>query len=669
MRFAYRFLPGLVRALDPRRKGARSTDEAGHPPSNVGDPTESSALFGDDKNLPQRRGLFAWWRGAANSRTDLVARRPRRGLTWPLRLLLAGSLAVPLLLLGVAAWQNLRLVQDQARQRVTDETSDLHEHALSALETDALILAWIDDRIRGLDWDRIEHDRQLHSFLMDIESLPQIGAVSIIDASGQIRASGHPLPTPTPDASDLDAFVAQKQRDAGIYIGHEHMDALTHVRDFDISRRRTTRADEFDGVIAVSARLDYFGDFFSTMSRDEDFSAALLLGDGSVLARFPPPPGPLAPVFPSDAPVMRAIASEPDHGSFWSRGTIDGTRRLFGYQKVGGYPLYVAFGIPERDILAAWRGNLVDYLLFAVPASLGLFCMTLFAVRQLQRQKVASWRWQRTAQRLKREMDRRTRAEAELSQAQRMEALGQLTGGVAHDFNNLLTVLQGCLELLSGRQGDERLQTRVDLALGTLERGKKLTGQLLAFARRQPLTVARVDINGLLRRMAELLTQTVGNKIRAVNDLAADLWPVDTDAIQLELAVINLAINARDAMPEGGTLRLRTFNTTLAPQAYEGELSKGGDFVGLEISDTGTGMPPEVLARAFEPFFTSKEPGKGTGLGLSMVYGFARQSGGSASIRSDVGRGTTVTLLLPRAREAAALNAGGATDLPPGYSA
>src|SRR5262249_12826286 len=148
------------------------------------------------------------------------------------------------------------------------------------------------------------------------------------------------------------------------------------------------------------------------------------------------------------------------------------------------------------------------------PASLGLFSMTLFAVRQLQRQKVASWRWRRTAQRLKREMDRRTRAEAELYQAQRMEALGQLTGGVAHDFNNLLTVLQGCLELLSGRQPDERLQARVDMALGTLERGRTLIGQLLAFARRQPLTVARVDINAQLRRMTELLGQTVGSNIR-----------------------------------------------------------------------------------------------------------------------------------------------------------
>jgi signal transduction histidine kinase len=262
-------------------------------------------------------------------------------------------------------------------------------------------------------------------------------------------------------------------------------------------------------------------------------------------------------------------------------------------------------------------------------------------------------------------MHRRTRAEAELHQAQKMEALGQLTGGVAHDFNNLLTVLQGCLELLSGRQLEPALQARVEMALATVERGERLTSQLLAFARRQPLTIARLDLNDTLRQMAELMARTVGSKVRVETDLAPDLWPVDADATQLELAVINLAINSRDAMPEGGVLRVRTFKTTL-PEGVPGET---GDFVGLEISDTGTGMPPEILARAFEPFFTSKGPGKGTGLGLSLVYGFARQSGGSASIRSEVGRGTAVTLLLPRAGEAGTPDEPGVISLPSDASA
>jgi two-component system NtrC family sensor kinase len=612
-----------------------------------------------------RKGLGAGRRGSglfAGGQVEAIRERPRRGLTWPLRLLLVASLAVPLLLLAAAAWQNFRLVQVEAEQRVMIETGQLHEHAISALETYALVLAWIDDRIHGLDWSRIEHDGDLHRFLSDIETLPQIGAVLIIDPAGYIRASGRAIPATAVDASNRDAFVAQQQHDAGIFVGREHTDVVTYTADFDISRRRSTSDGSFDGVIIVSARPDYFSDFFSTVSRDEHFAASLMRRDGAVLVRYPNVLGPL--VFTPDRPVMQAIAAKPDRGSFWSRGGTDGIERLFGYQRIGAYPLYVTFGIPMHGVLLSWWANLVNYLLFAVPASLGLFCMTMFAVRQLQQQKVATWRWRTTARRLTREMNRRNLAEAALHQAQKLEALGQLTGGVAHDFNNLLTVLQGCLEMLSGRQPDERLQARVDMALGTIERAEKLVGQLLAFARRQPLTIARVDLNGLLNQMAELLARTVGSGIKIETDLAPDLWPVDADATQLELTVINLAINARDAMPSGGVLRVRTFNATLPRRASDEELGEGGDFVGLEISDTGTGMAPDVLARAFEPFFTTKEPGKGTGLGLSMVYGFARQSGGSASISSVVGRGTVVTLLLPRGK-ARTTDGDGVTDLPP----
>jgi signal transduction histidine kinase len=595
---------------------------------------------------------------SAVNETDLVAERPQRRLAWTSRLLLVAALAVPLLLLTFAAWQNFRLVRLEAKQRVTIDTSQLHEHALSAIETYALILAWIDDRIRGLNWDRIEHDSELHRFLSNLETLPQIGAVLVIDPQGQIRASGSSFPPAAADASNRDAFVAQRDRDAGIFIGREHMNQLTRLSDFDISRRRSTADERFDGVIIISANPAYFANFFGTISRDENFAALLLRDDGSVLVRYPPLPSQRA--FSSETPVMRAIAADPDRGLFWGRGGIDGIKRLFGYQRVGGYPLYVAFGVPMQGVLAQWGANLIDYLLFAIPASLGLFCMTLFAVRQLQQQRVATWRWRATARRLNREMHRRTRAEAELHQAQKMEALGQLTGGVAHDFNNLLTVLQGCLEMLSNRQCEQTLQARVEMALATVERGERLTSQLLAFARRQPLTVARLDLNDALRQMAELMARTVGSKVRVETDLALDLWPIDADATQLELAVINLAINSRDAMPEDGVLRIRTFKTTLP----EGTLGEAGDFVGLEISDTGIGMPPEILARAFEPFFTSKGPGKGTGLGLSLVYGFARQSGGSASIRSEVGRGTAVTLLLPRAREAGASDEPGVISLP-----
>jgi signal transduction histidine kinase len=249
---------------------------------------------------------------------------------------------------------------------------------------------------------------------------------------------------------------------------------------------------------------------------------------------------------------------------------------------------------------------------------------------------------------------KRTQAEAELLKTLKIETLGQVAGGIAHDFNNLLAVLQGCLEMLNGRQSDDRLQARVALALRTIERGEKLTGQLLAFAQRRPPAMAQVDINDQLHRMSELLARTVGSGITIETDLAPDLWPVDVDPTQLELAVINLAINARDAMPGGGRLHIRTAKSEPSQNVAGVE---GGDFVILEISDTGTGMPQEVAARAFEPFFTTKKPG--IGLGLSIVYNFALQAGGTATIQSEVGRGTAIKVHLHRSREHSSARDGG----------
>jgi two-component system, NtrC family, sensor kinase len=620
----------------------------------------------DADHPPLAARIFGWFsRGSGNS-AGALQERPRRRLTWPLRGLLAASLAVPFLLLAIAAWQNFRLVRSQAEERVMIEAGELREHALNTVKTYAIVLAWIDARTRGLDWDRIEHDEELHRFLSGLDTLPQIDEVWMADAAGHPRVSGRSSPIALIDVSDRDCFAAEQEQDVGIFVGHEQTGALTRAPQFDICERRSTADGAFDGIIVVSARPAYFGEFYRTVSEDPRFAASLVRSDGSLLVRYPTLPAPS--LLARSSPFMQAIASNPDRGLFWGRGETDGIERFYGYQRIEGYPLYVAYGIPKNDVLASWLANLFNYSLFAVPASLALFGMTLLAVRQIQRHTIASWRWRTTARRLRREMNRRTLAEAELRQAQKMEALGQLTGGVAHDFNNLLTVLQGSLEMLSGRQQNDQLQARVDTALRTVERGERLTEQLLAFARRQPLTRATIDLNAQLRQMAELLARTVGSGIAIHTDLAPDLWWVDADATQLELAVINLAINARDAMPGGGELGIRTFNRVVPADGAPERPGKVGDFVALEISDTGHGMPPEVAARAFEPFFTTKEAGKGTGLGLSMVYGLARQSGGSASIRSDVGRGTAVTLLLPRGMPAPQVDRASATDLLQGAS-
>ena len=245
-------------------------------------------------------------------------------------------------------------------------------------------------------------------------------------------------------------------------------------------------------------------------------------------------------------------------------------------------------------------------------------------------------------------------AEEQLRQAQKMEAVGQLTGGIAHDFNNLLTGIVGSLDLMRTRIGQGRIETLdryIGAALSSAERAAALTHRLLAFARRQPLERKPVDIAALLAGMEALLRSTLTEGVRLEVTTGPDLWPTLCDSHQLENAILNLAINARDAMPDGGTLRITAENVHLdaADSRLPPEIEPG-DHVALSVGDTGLGMEPEVVARAFEPFFTTKPMGQGTGLGLSMIYGFARQSGGHVRLDSTPGRGTTVRLTLPRHR-------------------
>jgi PAS domain S-box-containing protein len=239
-------------------------------------------------------------------------------------------------------------------------------------------------------------------------------------------------------------------------------------------------------------------------------------------------------------------------------------------------------------------------------------------------------------------------AQEQLRQSQKMEALGQLTGGIAHDFNNLLTVVVGGLDLITKRTDDSKIRRYAENALSAAERGARLTAQLLAFSRVQRLEVRPTYVAPLIENMRHLLRNVLGPGIDKQFDLNEELIPVMADPTQLELAVLNLAINARDAMPDGGTLFFETRKESIHGDP---ELDDG-NYVELSIRDTGTGMTPEVMARAFEPFFTTKEVGKGTGLGLSMVYGVARQSGGTARIESEVGEGTTVKLYFRHAEGA-----------------
>lgn len=249
-----------------------------------------------------------------------------------------------------------------------------------------------------------------------------------------------------------------------------------------------------------------------------------------------------------------------------------------------------------------------------------------------------------------RDLTQKLAIEAQLLQAQKMESVGQLTGGIAHDFNNLIGVIVGNLDLLSDRlKGDDEAEELAGSALEAALRGADLTRQLLAFARRQQLKPEQIDVNDLVTRIGRLLRRAITGNIEIVVDLGDQVWPVIVDASQLETSLINLANNARDAMPDGGTLTISTSNECLDEEYAALHLGlEAGDFAMIEVSDDGTGMPPEIASEIFDPFFTTKEQGKGTGLGLSMVFGFMKQSNGHINLYSEEGVGTTFRLYLPR---------------------
>jgi signal transduction histidine kinase/CheY-like chemotaxis protein len=266
------------------------------------------------------------------------------------------------------------------------------------------------------------------------------------------------------------------------------------------------------------------------------------------------------------------------------------------------------------------------------------------AAEELEAQVAARTRELEDANRqLRIQMDERARVEAALRQAQKIEAIGQLTGGVAHDFNNLLMVISGGLQMLDRNNDPARRKRLMDGMQQAAQRGAGLTKQLLAFSRRQHLKPEPVDLKRQIGGMQELLDRSLRGDVHVSFEFAQNLWPVEVDPGELELVVLNLAVNARDAMPNGGTIVVRAEN-----ERHSGEPAEHR--VRLSVIDTGTGMSPEIQARVFEPFFTTKDVGKGSGLGLAQVHGFAEQSGGSIEIDSKVGSGTTISLLLPRSQ-------------------
>jgi two-component system NtrC family sensor kinase len=553
-----------------------------------------------------------------------------------LKTMLAASIVIPVALFSYASWINYQDAIAHADEQLTASLNILSEHASKVFQSIDLAVTSVDAIAGDLPDEQIKARQEaLHYQLSKLEkALATVDAIFIADRNGRALASSAIFPLP-PDTSvaDRDYFQAQAERNAGTYVGAVLQSRATKERFFGVSRRRPADDGQFTGIIMISVVPKVFTEFYKQLAGDTSASFSLARSDGAILARYPAPPGDVTHFGP-DSEFIRNIGRQPERGIVTTT-SIDGTQRRIAYRKLGYSDLYVSDGLSTDEIYSRWIRLMASHLIFGIPATLFLFGLVLLTIRRTQAFYA--------------EAERREVAEQALRQSQKMEAVGQLTGGVAHDFNNLLTIIIGNLGIAKRGVVEARAERALNNALVGAERAAQLTQRLLAFSRRQPLNPRVLDVNKLIVSISDLLVRTLGENIELESIGAAGLWKVEADASELESTLLNLALNARDAMPEGGKLTIETSNAYLDEgycQQHAGVAP--GQYILIAITDNGGGMSAETIDRAFEPFFTTKEAGKGTGLGLSQVYGFMKQSEGHVKIYSESGEGTTIKLYLPR---------------------
>jgi two-component system NtrC family sensor kinase len=553
------------------------------------------------------------------------------GTLRPLQILLAAVVVIPLALFAGAAVLNYGWTWQEAAARLERTADTADEHALKVFETNEMILDRVAEQIGHLDWSEIDGSARVHDYLKGLaQRVPHVGAVGLTGPDGRIvNSSLDVLPSPPAFGNHRSFATMPRDGDDDIFVSEATTGINGDEREFIVARYKPGTPHVGDtGLIFVAVRSEYFREYYKDAFDNQGYAINLLRDDGAILARYPSLPG--NAVLSPESGFRRAIAAAPEQGTYSSVSEVDREQRSFAYRKLGAYPLYIVVGLDRDTVIGTWWSKMASHLVFGIPATLRR-AQTLLAQAN-------------------EEAARRERLEASLYQAQKMEAVGQLTGGVAHDFNNLLTAIMGSLEMIirAGDGNGASVRKYAAAAMRAAERGARLTQQLLAFSRRQMLRPEAVNLNRLLRDFEELMQRAVGESIDFALELDPALARCRVDPAQFQSAMLNLVMNARDATQAGGRIAITTANTVAGPgrEPLDVELTPGG-YVTATVRDTGSGMAPEVRAHAFDPFFTTKEVGKGSGLGLSQVYGFAKQSGGDVSVESEPGRGTSVRLYLP----------------------
>jgi two-component system, NtrC family, sensor kinase len=546
---------------------------------------------------------------------------------------LIAAATLPAMLFAYASWQGYRTTKNVADRQIAQSRDVLTEHALKVFEAVDRSIAETNEIIRDMsDAEIAEHADQLHYRLKKLaDGSSQIKSLWIFDRSGHAIVNSLEFPAPPIDFSDRDYFKAHIERDIGTYVGDVLAPRPPYggAPFFGVSHRRISPDGSFTGVIQASVLPEYFEGFYAKIGRDPGSYYSLIRADGLLLARFPKLNGEvrLAP----QGDLRKAMQTKPDGGTLSLVSAIDGLERTVSYLKLPDLPLYVVAGRDAVAVRAEWLAQVQGHLLFGLPTTAALIVVIGLALRRTRR--------------LYDEADRRQAAEDALKQSQRLEALGQLTGGVAHDFNNLLMVIGGSARRLQRSLHDAKEQRSLEMIELAVQKGESLTKKLLSFSRRRTLSPHVVNLTACIDSLRGVLAQSVTGDIQLEFHLPKELIAVNIDPTEFEIALLNLTLNARDAMPDGGKIIIAVKRVDSARDTMPADLR--GEFGAVSISDTGVGIPEDIRERIFEPFFTTKPVDKGTGLGLSQAYGFVKQAQGAITVTSQVHRGSQFIMFLP----------------------
>ncbi|MFP3646181.1 ATP-binding protein [Paraburkholderia sp. SIMBA_054] len=552
--------------------------------------------------------------------------------------LLAVSVLVPVGCLAGYGYYDYQRRFNEAADASDRMARVAEEQALKVMDLNTELASRVEELLDDMtDGQVSQNEAAVHGKLNSIAgNFPQVVAISAFGESGTLLASSRYFPVPQVNVGTRADFVAAKHYRPEPYVSLPMAASISGTSVFNTAKARSASDGRFLGIVSIALRRDYFFGFYQKLlQNDEEGFIGLYRADGALLASYPNvriPAGALASPALTEGFTRNEYAGHLQAARFG-----DHQKRFVAYRRVGDYRLFVAAGFPVGGLISAWQRHLLLLCGLAVLPCAAIWALLGFSLRQLSAEERAWLQWRS-------ETSRRLAAEASGRHLQRMGALGNLVANVAHEFNNHLMAVKSNMAIARSK-GFTDVAPEVSAVERATHSVEGLVRTLVGATQKQPLKLTQVDPATALPGLKRVLQATVGDAISVNIDIAQELWQIRCDYAELELTLINLALNAREAMPRGGKLRIRAQNVEAASDAAGVPV---GEFVLVSVSDDGIGMTQAVAHRAFEPLFTTKLNGTGAGLGLTQVLAFCERSGGTARITSAPGLGTTVRLYLPK---------------------